>query len=153
MVKRFYRLGIGNRFFPSPLMALVYKQSLMYYAYKELLMVQADAVFKAIAHPTRREILALLAVSARSVKELTSEFEMSQPAVSQHLRELREADLVASDRVGLEQRYRLTPRPLKYVVEWSERYRTLIDPAGHLWKFVPQGGEQGTKPSRQSDKE
>ena len=106
-------------------------------------MVQEDAVFKAIALPTRRGILALLAVSARSVKELTSEFAMSQPAISQHLRELREAELVVSDRVGLEQRYRLTPLPLQYVVAWSERYRTLVDPAGHIWQFI-QANEGGS---------
>ena len=100
-------------------------------------MVSADTVFRAIAHPARREIITLLAKSPRSVKELTAEFEMSQPAVSQHLKELKEAMLVASERVGMEQRYRLTPRPLRYVVEWSERYRTLIDPAGHAWTMIP----------------
>jgi DNA-binding transcriptional ArsR family regulator len=116
--------------------------------HKELLMVSAasavsaDSVFKAIAHPTRRRIISLLAIGARSVKELTAEFEMSQPAISQHLKELRDADLVSSDRVGLEQRYNLTPRPLKYVVEWSDRYRTLIDLSGHAWRLVPLSGKQ-----------
>ncbi len=109
----------------------------------------ADAVFKAIAHPARREILSLLAAAPRSVKELTSEFEMSQPAISQHLRELKDADLVASDRVGLEQRYRLTPVPLRYVVEWSEKYRTLIDISGHAWRLVPLGTQpQSTRRPR-----
>jgi DNA-binding transcriptional ArsR family regulator len=107
-------------------------------------MVSADSVFKAIAHPARREIISLLAVSARSVKELTSEFDMSQSAISQHLKELRDADLVASDRVGLEQHYRLTPNPLKFVVEWSEQYRMLVDPSGHAWAFVPTGRKQAT---------
>jgi len=100
-------------------------------------MASANLVFKAIAHPTRRGILSLLAVGARSVKELTAEFEISQPAISQHLKELRAADLVSSNKIGIEQRYRLTPRPLKCVVEWSDKYRTLIDPAGHAWSFVP----------------
>ncbi len=104
-------------------------------------MEAADSVFRAIAHPTRRGILSLLAVSARSVKELTAEFDMSQPAISQHLRELRDADLVASERVGVEQHYRLTPRPLKHVVEWSEKYRILIDPSGHAWSLAPLSGE------------
>ena len=116
-------------------------------------MLATDAVFKAIAHPVRREILALLSVSARSVKELTAEFEMSQPAVSQHLKELREARLVAAERSGLEQRYRLTPAPLKAVLDWSAPYRRLIDPAGHSWAFTAtdpssktgqkQGGSDG----------
>jgi DNA-binding transcriptional ArsR family regulator len=100
-------------------------------------MISEDQVFKAIAHPARRGILALLAKGDCAVKQLTAEFAMSQPAISQHLKELREAGLVCSDRVGLEQRYRLTPHPLRYVVEWSNRYRTLIDPAGHAWSFTP----------------
>lgn len=98
-----------------------------------------DVVFRAIAHPARRGILGLLAISARSVKELTAEFDMSQPAISQHLKELRDANLVAADRVGLEQRYRLTPRPLEHVLKWSEQYRSLIDPSGHVWTFSPAG--------------
>ncbi|MFZ0818629.1 MAG: metalloregulator ArsR/SmtB family transcription factor [Candidatus Acidiferrales bacterium] len=105
-------------------------------------MVSADSVFKAIAHPTRRGIISLLAIGARSVKELTAEFEISQPAISQHLKELRDASLVSSDRVGLEQRYNLTPRPLKYVVGWTDNFRILIDPSGHAWSFVPQSGKQ-----------
>jgi DNA-binding transcriptional ArsR family regulator len=100
-------------------------------------MIRTDEVFKAIAHPERREILALLPESARSVKELTAEFSMSQPAISQHLRELKDAELVASERVGLEQRYRLTASPLKLVADWTLQYRRFFDPAGHAWVFAP----------------
>jgi DNA-binding transcriptional ArsR family regulator len=112
----------------------------------------ADSVFKAIAHPTRRAIILLLTGGARSVKELTAEFEISQPAISQHLRELRDAELVSSDRVGLEQRYKLTPRPLKYIVEWSDKYRTLIDPSGHAWSFVSLNGGQRKERVRKRDR-
>ena len=98
--------------------------------------VEEEQVFKAIAHPARREILALLAGASRSVKELTAEFSMSQPAVSQHLRELREARLVSSERVGLEQRYKLTAAPLKAIYDWSSQYRRFFDPGGHAWEFV-----------------
>jgi DNA-binding transcriptional ArsR family regulator len=98
-----------------------------------------DAIFKAIAHPARREILALLAADTRSVKELTATFTMSQPAVSQHLRELRDAKLVTSEKVGLEQRYRLTGTPLKVVFDWSSRYRRFFDPSGHVWRFTGTG--------------
>jgi DNA-binding transcriptional ArsR family regulator len=100
-------------------------------------MTTEDSVFKAIAHPARRGIIRLLAISARSVKELTAEFDMSQSAVSQHLKELREAELVASERIGLEHRYRLTPQPLRHVLKWSDGYRSLIDPSGHLWALAP----------------
>lgn len=99
-------------------------------------MITEEIIFRAIAHPARRDMLAMLAESPRSVKELTSRFNMSQPAVSQHLKELREAELVSSEREGLEQRYRLTPQPLRYVIRWAERYRALVDPAGHLWAFT-----------------
>jgi DNA-binding transcriptional ArsR family regulator len=94
-----------------------------------------DVIFKAIAHPARREILALLAAANRSVKELTATFTISQPAVSQHLRELRDAQLVTSEKVGLEQRYRLTGAPLKLIFDWSSRYRHFFDPSGHAWRF------------------
>jgi len=100
-------------------------------------MVSADSIFKAIAHPTRREIIALLSVSEHSVKELTAEFDMSQSAISQHLRELKDAELVTSDRAGLEQKYRLTATPLKVVLDWSTQYRRFFDPSGHAWAFVP----------------
>jgi DNA-binding transcriptional ArsR family regulator len=100
-------------------------------------MTTEDSVFKALAHPARRGIIRLLAVSERSVKELTAEFDMSQSAISQHLKELKEAELVASERFGLEHRYRLTPQPLRYVLKWSDGYRSLIDPSGHVWTLAP----------------
>ena len=99
-------------------------------------MTSADIVFKAIAHPVRRQIIDLLAESSCSVKELTSSFAMSQPAVSQHLRELRDADLVTSEKVGMEQQYRLTGDPIRVVFEWSRQYKRFFDPAGHAWSFV-----------------
>jgi DNA-binding transcriptional ArsR family regulator len=105
-------------------------------------METADPVFKAIAHPIRRAIISLLAVSARSVKELTSEFNVSQPAISQHLRELKNADLVSCCRIGVSQLYNLTPKPLKYVGKWLDKYRTLFDPAGHAWTLVPMTGNK-----------
>jgi DNA-binding transcriptional ArsR family regulator len=95
-----------------------------------------DLIFKVIAHPARREILALLAASDRSVKELTAEFDMSQPAISQHLKELKEAELVSSRKLGLEQRYHLTAEPIRHVLEWASQYRRFMDPSGHSWAFV-----------------
>jgi DNA-binding transcriptional ArsR family regulator len=102
-------------------------------------MNSADTMFKAIAHPIRREIIALLSSSDRSVKELTAQFKITQPAISQHLRELRDAKLVASERVGTERQYRLTGAPLQAVFEWSSQYRRFFDPAGHAWSFVAEG--------------
>jgi DNA-binding transcriptional ArsR family regulator len=99
-------------------------------------MANTNLLFKAIAHPARRQILALLSVSDQSVKELTSSFEMSQPAISQHLRELREAKLVTSQKVGSEQKYHLTGAPLKTIFDWCTQYRKFFDPGGHAWAFT-----------------
>jgi DNA-binding transcriptional ArsR family regulator len=79
-------------------------------------------VFKAIADPTRRRILDLLAHSERAAGELVKPFHMSQPAVSQHLKVLRKAGLVTERRVGRERRYRLNARPLKKVAGWVSHY-------------------------------
>ena len=106
-------------------------------------MATEDAVFRAIAHPVRRALLGMLARAPRSVKEMTAAFDVSQPAISQHLRELREAELVCSERVGVEQRYRLTPKPLQHVLRWAEPYRTLLDPAGHLWGLRAAASRKG----------
>lgn len=111
-------------------------------------MTTEELVFRAIAHPTRRRIICVLADSPLSVKELTGRFDVSQPAISQHLKELREAGLVASERNGLEQRYRLTPQPLRYVIQWSDRYRMLIDHAGHLWSFAVASGNSNKNAQR-----
>lgn len=110
-------------------------------------MTSTDVVFKAIAHPARRKIISLLSESDCSVKELTTAFAMSQPAISQHLRELKDADLVSSERVGMERIYSLTGRPLRVVFDWSNGFKRFFDPAGHAWAFV---GEQkdGAKPVR-----
>ena len=111
-----------------------------------------ELIFRAIAHPARRNMIAMLAESPLSVKELTSHFKMSQPAVSQHLKELREAQLVYSERDGLEQRYRLTPQPLRYVIRWAERYKVLIDPAGHMWAFAGASNRPTKKGQSQGGK-
>ncbi len=79
--------------------------------------VDAD-IFKAVADPTRRRILDLLGEGERTVGELAGEFNVSQPAVSQHLRVLREAGLVGWARAGRSHRYSLNPVPLKEVFDW-----------------------------------
>ena len=111
-------------------------------------MASEDAVFKAIAHPVRREIIGLLAIESRSVKDLTAEFEMSQSAVSQHLKELKDADLVTSERIGVEQHYRLTPEPLQHIMRWSDAYCHLVDPSGHLWTFMPAKNREQSSPKK-----
>ena len=103
---------------------------------------RSDQVYRAIADPTRRAILDLLANSERSVKELTAAFSVSQPAISQHLLELRSARLVVARRAHRENRYRLTAEPLGQVFAWVDKYRHLIDPAGHHWAIGPAEPKQ-----------
>jgi DNA-binding transcriptional ArsR family regulator len=79
-------------------------------------------VFRAVADPTRRALLDLLADRERSVADLAEPFDMSLPAISQHLKVLREAGLVARRREGRRRLYRLEPRPLRAVSEWVEHY-------------------------------
>ncbi len=79
-------------------------------------------VFAAIAHPVRRQILDLLAERERPVNDLARHFGVSRPAVSQHLRILLDAGLVAERRHGRERRYHLTPQPLTQAQEWLAHY-------------------------------
>jgi DNA-binding transcriptional ArsR family regulator len=80
-------------------------------------------VFRAIADPTRRAILDRLRAGPANAGALAAEFRSSRPAVSKHLRVLREARLVASVRVGRERVYEFDPVPLQTVAGWIEGYR------------------------------
>ena len=71
-----------------------------------------DATFAALADPTRRAILARLASGAASVAELAEPFDMSQPAVSKHLKVLERAGLISRSREAQRRPRRLDPRPL-----------------------------------------
>lgn len=80
-------------------------------------------VYSAIADPTRRRILDLLAEDGRSVTELAAPFVMSRPAVSQHLKVLREAGLVREQKSGRQRIYQLEPAGLAEVDRWLSGYR------------------------------
>ena len=85
------------------------------------------AAFELLAEPTRRRILDLLRDGERPVGELVDRLSMSQPAVSKHLRVLRDSGLV-DVRVDAQRRvYRLRPEPLKEIDAWIEPYRRLWD--------------------------
>ena len=79
-------------------------------------------VFAAISHPVRRRILDLLAEEDRPVNAIASNFAMSRPAVSQHLRILLDAGLVSEQRRGRERRYRLVPEELAVIYGWLAHY-------------------------------
>ncbi len=79
----------------------------------------------ALADPTRRELVALLARGELAAGELAERFPVSRPAVSRHLRVLRESGLVRVRADGRERRYALEPGPLREIDEWLEPYREL----------------------------
>jgi DNA-binding transcriptional ArsR family regulator len=82
-----------------------------------------DAVFRALADPTRRAIFERLTHGEAAVKELTARFDVSQPAISQHLAALRGAGLVAERREGRLVYYRVEPKGLRPLVDWLAHYR------------------------------
>jgi DNA-binding transcriptional ArsR family regulator len=79
--------------------------------------------FSALADPTRRAILARLALGEVSVTELAQPFEMSMPAISKHLKVLERAGLIARSREAQWRPCSLKAAPLKDAAEWLERYR------------------------------
>ena len=86
-----------------------------------------SATLSALADPTRRAILARLALGQSSVKELAQPFAMSLPAVSKHLKVLERAHLIERSRDAQWRPCRLAPAPLKDVDAWLEQYRRLWD--------------------------
>ena len=86
---------------------------------------RADSdVFRAIADPTRRALLDRLRAGPAPVNELASEFSQSRPAISKHLRVLRDARLVTEQRSGRERLYQLRAAPLQRALGWLEGYRS-----------------------------
>jgi DNA-binding transcriptional ArsR family regulator len=80
-------------------------------------------VFHVIADPTRRAILDRLRAGPAPVNELAADFDLTRPAVSKHLRVLRDSKLVTEERVGRERLYALRPAPLQKAMAWLEGYR------------------------------
>ncbi len=98
-------------------------------------------VFQALADPTRRAILTLLRQGSQPVGGIARDFPISRPAISRHLRILREAELVTEIKIGRNRVYELNAEPLKSVDDWLAHYR-------HMWqhqlrnlkRFVEQKG-------------
>lgn len=85
--------------------------------------LQKELVFRAIADPTRRQILGLLRQRPHTVGELADNFESSRPAISKHLRQLRLAGLVIAHQRGTANVCRLNAQPLRAVNDWLRDYR------------------------------
>jgi DNA-binding transcriptional ArsR family regulator len=86
-----------------------------------------DATFAALADPTRRAILARLALGETSVTDLAKPFAMSLPAVSKHLKVLERAGLIARGREAQWRPCRIEPLALKQVDDWIGHYRRFWD--------------------------
>lgn len=82
-------------------------------------------VFQAIADPTRRGIIALIAIQAMTPNAIASHFDTSRQAVSKHLRILVECELVAQEQNGREIYYSLEIEKMREIDEWMEQYRKI----------------------------
>jgi DNA-binding transcriptional ArsR family regulator len=100
----------------------------------------AVEVFEAIAQPTRREILRLLAAEELSAGKVASHFDVTQPAISQHLKVLREAGLVSERRDGTRRLYRVRPEGL-------------ADLHGFLGDVLPAGLERLKRAAEEDERE
>ena len=86
-----------------------------------------DLTFAALADSTRRAILARLATGEATVSELAEPFEMSQPAISKHLKVLERAGLISMDVDAQRRPRKLEPKRLEEAVDWIERYREIFE--------------------------
>jgi DNA-binding transcriptional ArsR family regulator len=112
------------------------------------MVMNLDHTFAALADPTRRAILARLALGETSVTDLAKPFAMSLPAVSKHLKVLERAGLIARSREAQWRPCRIEPRALKDVDDWLEHYRRFFDESfdrldAYLKKL--QAKERGTR--------
>jgi DNA-binding transcriptional ArsR family regulator len=105
-----------------------------------------DATFAALADPTRRAILARLALGEASVTELTAPFAMSQPAISKHLKVLERAGLISRGRDAQRRPCRLDAVPLAQATQWLERYRAFWE--GSFERLDALLAELKTKPKK-----
>lgn len=115
---------------------------------------RSDELFLAIAHPARRDILEHLAeVEVSPVFSLQTRAGLRPSALSQHLRVLKDAGLVADERQGRNVRYRLTPEPLFEVLEWMlafhETWRSRLDALGRHLDHLDRPGSPGKSGSNE----
>src|SRR5258705_13510725 len=101
--------------------------------------VVEDRIFQALADPSRRAIFESLAGGEAAVKDLPARFDISQPAVSQHLAALKGAGLVNGRREGRCVYYRVEPRGMKPLIDWIAHYRAFwTEHVDHLDQLLKQ---------------
>ncbi|HSE27795.1 MAG TPA: metalloregulator ArsR/SmtB family transcription factor [Gemmatimonadales bacterium] len=99
-------------------------------------------IFQALADPSRRAIFESLTRGEAAVKDLTARFDISQPAVSQHLATLKDAGLVKGRRDGRCVYYRVNPSGIKPLIDWIAHYRAFwTDHLGRLEALLGRMGE------------
>jgi DNA-binding transcriptional ArsR family regulator len=114
-------------------------------------MAELDATFSALADPTRRAILARLALGEASVLELAEPFDMSLPAISKHLKVLERAGLIERGRQAQSRPCRLAPGPLKDASDWIDQYRRFWEESfDRLDEYLRE--LQGKKPPKKSNR-
>ena len=104
-------------------------------------MIDAE-IFRALAAPTRRAVFERLSEGETSVSDLKSGFEISQPAVSQHLATLKAAGLVSERRHGKFVYYRAEPKGLAPLIDWAARYGAFWPARIEKLKDVLKGMDQ-----------
>lgn len=106
-----------------------------------------DAIFAALADPTRRAILSRLAAGEASVNEIAAPFDMSQPAVSKHLRMLERAGLIERDVDKQRRPARLKAEPMAAAVRWLEEFKQFwsssFDQLDGLLEELKKAGTKG----------
>jgi DNA-binding transcriptional ArsR family regulator len=101
---------------------------------------QREAVFRAVADPTRREILNLLRRRRCSVGEIAGNFRVSRPAISKHIRLLRRVGLVVTENEGTARICRLNAAPLRALDDWLRDYREPWGESLRNLKRLVEGG-------------
>ena len=102
-------------------------------------------VFQAIADPTRREVLRLLAQRELPISKITEQFAISRTAIVKHLNILTEANLVQGRKEGREKLYRLQPEPLQEVKEWLSYYERFWSNKLSILKHLVENDSEGTE--------
>jgi DNA-binding transcriptional ArsR family regulator len=117
-----------------------------------------STTFAALADPTRRAILARLAVGEATVTELAAPFDMSLPGISKHLKVLQRAGLIEQGRQAQWRPCRLAPEPLREVAGWVEQYRRHWEESferlsDYLGELQDQQGSKGDDDDSDQDRQ
>ncbi|TQR17285.1 ArsR/SmtB family transcription factor [Psychrobacillus soli] len=108
-------------------------------------------VFQAIADPTRREVLKLLAHQELPIAEITAHFPMSRTAIAKHLHILSEANLVSGQKVGREKRYRLQPETFQELKDWLSYYEQFWNNKLSILKHVVENEDEDSLNNKKTD--